>query len=112
MPYGGSQWNYGMNQRLGMTLSEVREQRDVIRGAPSRHGARNVRIFGSNARGTSRSDSDVDLLVDLDPGHTRMDLGGLLMDMRSVMGARVDVAIDRMLRPEIRLQVLKDAIPL
>jgi predicted nucleotidyltransferase len=95
-----------------MTLSEIRAQRAVILGIASRHGARNVRLFGSTARGTSSSDSDVDLLVDLEPGRTLLDLGGLLMDMQGVIGTRVDVAIDRMLRPEVRLQVLSEAIPL
>lgn len=87
-----------------MTIGEIRAQREVILGVASRHGARNVRLFGSTARGTSGSNSDVDLLVDLEPGRTLLDLGGLLMEMQSVIGARVDVANDRMLRPEIRDQ--------
>ena len=95
-----------------MTLSEIRAQREVIIGIASRHGARNVRLFGSTARGTSGSDSDIDLLVDLEPGRTLLDLGGLLVEMQNVIGTRIDVAMARMLRPEIRSQVLSEAIPL
>ncbi len=95
-----------------MTLDQIRARREVILGIASRHGARNVRLFGSIARGTSRSDSDVDLLVDLEPGRTLLDLGGLLMEVQGALDARVDVAIDRMLRPEFRVQVLSEAIPL
>jgi predicted nucleotidyltransferase len=93
-----------------MTLNELRAQRDVILTIASRHGASNVRLFGSTARGTSSAHSDVDLLVDLEPGRTLLDLGGLLMEVQSAIGARVDVALDRMLRPDVRLQVLREAI--
>jgi len=64
-----------------MTLTEVRAAREAIPLVASRHGAYNVRVFGSTARGTERTDSDVDLLVDLEPGRTLMDLGRLSMEM-------------------------------
>ena len=69
-------------------------------------------MFGSAARGTAVESSDVDLLVDLDPDRTLLDLGGLLMDVQSAMGVRVDVAMERMLRPEVRARALAEAIPL
>jgi predicted nucleotidyltransferase len=95
-----------------MTLAELRAQREVILGIAARHGARNIRVFGSTVRGTSEGSSDVDLLVDLEPGRTLLDLGGLLMDVQSAMNVRVDVATERMLRPEIRVQALSEAVPL
>ena len=95
-----------------MTLAEIRMHRELILGIASRHGARNLRVFGSTARGTSNAASDVDLLVDLEPGRTLLDLGGLLMDLQSAISAHVDVATERMLRPEARVQVLKEALPL
>ncbi len=95
-----------------MTLSEIRAQREAILRVASRHGAHNVRLFGSTARGTARTDSDIDLLVDLEPGRTLLDLGGMSIEMQGVIGARVDVAIDRILRPEVRVQILSEAIPL
>jgi len=99
-------------QYSDMTLNEVRAHRDIILGIASRHGARNIRVFGSTARGTATRSSDVDLLVDLEPGRTLLDLGGLLMDVQSATGLRVDVAMERMLRPDARAQALEEAVPL
>lgn len=95
-----------------MTLSEVQAQRDVILKIATRHGASNVRLFGSIARGTAVANSYLDLLVDLEPGRTLLDLGGLLMEMQEAIGMHVDVAMDRMLRQDLREQVLDEAIPL
>ena len=58
----------------------VDEKKKEIREIAAKHGARNVRVFGSVARGDARPDSDVDFLVDMEPGRTLLDLGGLLMD--------------------------------
>jgi uncharacterized protein len=80
-----------------MTLSEIHAQREVLLGIASRHGARNLRLFGSAVRGIAGRDSDIDLLVDLEFGRTLLDLGGLLMEIQGVVGARVDVAPERML---------------
>ena len=96
-----------------MTLDFLRRNyRAELLAAAARHGARNVRVFGSVARGEPVEGSDLDLLVDLEPGRTLMDLGGLLMDLQSGLHIRVDLATERMLRPEIRQRVLADAVPL
>ena len=96
-----------------MTLDVLRRNyRAEVLAAAARHGAQNVRVFGSVARGEPVEGSDLDLLVDLDPGRTLMDLGGLLMDLNRQLDVRVDVATERMLRPEIRERVLADAVPL
>lgn len=96
-----------------MTLEELRRtKRDQILRIAARHGARNVRIFGSAARGEASRESDIDLLVDLDPDRTLMDLGGLLMDLQELVQARVDVATEGMLRPKVRQRALADAVPL
>ena len=87
-------------------------RRDQILQVAARHGARNVRVFGSTARGETSFESDVDFLVDLDPGRTLMDLGGLLMDLQELLEARVDVATEGMLRPKVRERVLADTVPL
>jgi uncharacterized protein len=89
-----------------------RLERDKILEVAARHGARNVRVFGSVARGEADERSDLDLLVDLDRGRSLMDLGGLLMDLQETLGVRVDISTERMLRPEIRKRVLSEAIPL
>jgi hypothetical protein len=94
---------------LGALLKEKRE--DILRIA-AKHGARNVRVFGSVVRGESRPDSDVDFLVDMEPGRTLLDMGGLLMDLRDALGQEVDVVTERGLKTRIRERVLKEAMPL
>jgi len=90
-------------------LYEKRE--DILRIA-SKRGAYNVRVFGSVARGEADSKSDIDLLVDLEPGRSLFDLGGLLMDLQDLLGQNVDVVTERGLRERIRERVLKEAVPL
>ncbi len=68
----------------------------------------NIRVFGSVARGEADSKSDIDLLVDLEPGRSLFDLGGLLMDLQDLLGHKVDVVTERGLRE----RVMKEAIPL
>jgi predicted nucleotidyltransferase len=69
-----------------------------------------VRIFGSLARGEAREDSDIDILVDLEPGRSLFDLGGLLMDLQKLLAQKVDVVTEKGLRPRIRDRVLKENI--
>jgi hypothetical protein len=94
---------------LGALLKEKRE--DILRIA-AKHGARNVRVFGSVVRGEARPDSDVDFLVDMEPGRSLLDMGGLLMDLRDALGQEVDVVTERGLKTRIRERVLKEAMPL
>lgn len=96
-----------------MNLDELlRSNRDEILRLASRHGARNVRVFGSVARGEADERSDVDLLVDLEPGRSLLDLGGLLMDLRDLLRRNVDVVTERGLKARIRSRVLQEAVPL
>jgi len=96
-----------------MSLNELLQEKreDILRIATWR-GASNVRIFGSVARGEADSASDIDLLVDLEPGRSLFDLGGLLMDLQDLLGHKVDVVTERGLRERIRERVLKEAVPL
>ncbi len=64
------------------------------------------------ARGEADQRSDVDLLVDMDPGRSLLDLGGLLMDLRELLGCSVDVVTEKGLRRRIRERVLKEAVPI
>ena len=96
-----------------MTPSELlHEKREDILRIASRRGAYNVRVFGSVARGEADAKSDIDLLVDLEPGRSLFDLGVLLMDLQNLLGHEVDVVTERGLRERIRERVLKEAIPL
>ena len=91
-------------------LLKVKRQ-DIIKAA-QRHGAHNIRVFGSAARGDEHPDSDVDFLVDMEPGRSLLDMGGLLMELRELLGRDVDVVTERGLKPRIRDRVLKEAVPL
>jgi len=82
---------------------------DILRIA-TRYGAYNVRVFGSVARGDADAGSDVDLLVDLEPGRSLLDLGGLLMELQDLLMCDVDVITEKGLRPRIRQYVLDEAV--
>jgi predicted nucleotidyltransferase len=90
----------------------LKDQREDILRIAAQHGAHNVRVFGSVARGEARPDSDVDLLVELEAGRSLLDLGGLLMDLQTLLGRDVDVVTDKGLRDRIRARVLHEAKPL
>ena len=97
-------------------MSEVQrlltEKHDAILRIAARPRAKNIRVFGSVARGDSDAASDVDVLVDMEPGRSLLDMGGLLMDLQNLLGCSVDVVTERGLRPRIRDRVLKEAVPL
>ncbi|HEX6755183.1 MAG TPA: nucleotidyltransferase family protein [Mycobacteriales bacterium] len=95
-----------------MTVEQLRRRRtDVLRVAAAR-GASNVRVFGSVARGDAGPDSDVDLLVDLEPGRSLLDLGGLLMDLQGLLGTEVDVVTPAGLKPRNAERILAESVPL
>ncbi len=89
----------------------LKEKRQEIIQLAARHGATNVRVFGSVARGEADASSDLDVLVDLEPGRSLLDLGGLLMDLQQLLGREVDVVTAKGLRARIRERVLKEAVP-
>ncbi|MFO7592171.1 MAG: nucleotidyltransferase family protein [Acidimicrobiia bacterium] len=94
------------------TLRDVRARRDTILDVAARRGAHNVRVFGSVAADRAAVESDLDFLVDLEPGRSFFDLGGLLMDLQSLLGVEVDVVTADSLRPAVRAVVLAEAVPL
>ncbi len=96
-----------------MTLQDIRSaRRDEILKLAAKRGARNVRVFGSVARGDSDERSDVDFLVEMEPGRTLFDLSGLLLDLEAVLHTPVDVVTEKGLRPRVRERVLAEAVPL
>jgi uncharacterized protein len=90
----------------------LRQKRDDILRLAATYGARNVRIFGSVVRGEAGANSDIDFLVDMEPGRTLFDLGGLLFELQELLGVEVDVVPEDGLRENIRSQILKEAAPL
>jgi predicted nucleotidyltransferase len=96
-----------------MGISEILAgKRDEVLRIADRHGARNVRVFGSVAEGRADENSDVDFLVDLEPNRSLFDLGGLLMDLQDLLGRQVDVVTEQSLHWYIRDRILREAKPL
>jgi predicted nucleotidyltransferase len=90
----------------------LQEKRDEILRLASLHGAHNVRVFGSVARGQAHPGSDVDILVELEPGRSLLDLSGLLLDLQQLLGCKVDVVTEKSLHWYIRDRVVQEAVPL
>jgi predicted nucleotidyltransferase len=95
-----------------MNAAILQRYRTDILALALRHGAGNVRVFGSLARGDETEDSDLDLLVTLGEGRSLLDLVGLKQDVEDLVHRPVDVVTDRALSPHIRERVLSEAIPL
>ena len=93
-------------------MSLVRKNRDRIVSIATRHGARKVRVFGSALRGDARVDSDIDLLVDLEPGRSLLDHVGLWQDLEELLGRRVDVVVEGGISPHLERHILTEARPL
>lgn len=89
---------------------DIALRRREIVAAAAEHGARDVRIFGSVARGEDRADSDIDLVVTLDAGRTLLDLAELELRLEQLLGRKVDVITERSIRPPVRAEVLRDAV--
>ena len=90
----------------------LRIKRSDILALARRHGAYNVRIFGSAARGEAGPESDIALLVDVGPNHSAWFPAGLLADLEDLLGRRVDVVTEKGLHWYIRERVIREALPL
>ncbi|MDY7104725.1 MAG: nucleotidyltransferase family protein [Actinomycetota bacterium] len=102
----------GASPTASLTLAGLRQAREEIAGVASRRGASNIRVFGSVARDEATASSDVDLLVELEPGRSLVDLGGLVMDLAELLGVDVDVITEGGLTPRMRARVLAEAVRL
>jgi uncharacterized protein len=106
--------NPGVSTRsqLGPQAGKLRRQRRRLLDAAEKHGVGHLRAFGSLARGEATAESDVDLLVDLKPGHTLLDLAAFRRAAAEILDLPVDVATTDMLKDRIRDEVLGEALPL
>ena len=96
----------GINEIIG-------DKRDAMLKIAEKHGAFNLRVFGSVARGEAGPESDIDILFDHDPARrTQFFPGGLLVDLEELLGRRVDVATLHSLHPIIREHALNEAVPI
>ena len=95
-----------------MHIDELKEKRDQILDIAERNGARSIRVFGSIARGEAGSDSDVDFLVELEPGKTLFDIIAMKQDLEDLLLCKVDVVTRKAVSPYIRGKIDADAIAL
>ncbi len=98
-------------RELPMTLTRLREKRERILSLAAARGARDIRVFGSVARGEARLGSDVDFLVEMEPGRNVLDLSELMVDLEEELGRRVDVIEIRAESP-IAARIRREAVPL
>jgi len=90
----------------------LREKREQILAVAARHGAFNLRLFGSVARGEADDKSDIDLLVTFEDGRSLFDHASLIIELEELLARKVDVVSDKGLRPRVRENVMRDAMPL
>ncbi len=94
-----------------MGIDELKEKREEILRVAAKHGAFNVRVFGSVARGEAGPESDVDFLVQLEAGTTLLNQAALARELEQLLGRKVQVVSERGLRRRIRDRVLREAVP-
>lgn len=95
------------------SLATLRARREDILALAARYHARNVRVFGSVARGEATPDSDIDLLVEFGEKASLFDLSGLWLDLEALLDHKVDVISDHAgMRPRFRQRVMRDVVPL
>lgn len=95
-----------------VTMTNILSLRESILAIADRHGAADIRIFGSVSRGSATPESDIDLLVKMAPDRSLIDRIALQHDLENLLHSSVDVVNERALRPEIREAVLAEAIAL
>jgi hypothetical protein len=95
-----------------MTLETLlKEKRNEILRVAARHGAHNVRVFGSVARGEADEQSDIDLLVEFEPDRSLLDHAALWLELQDLLGCKVDVVSEGGVKARIRERVLREALP-
>lgn len=95
-----------------ITKDDILKRREEIIAVAKQHGASDVRIFGSVARGDATEASDLDLIVRFEPGRTLLDHGGLLMDLRDLLRIKVDVIDEGALSGRFEQIARREAVPL
>lgn len=93
-------------------MQQLRLRRAEILSLGTRYGLRNIRVFGSVARGEDNAQSDIDLLVEVEPGRSLLDVIGFEQELSDLLGRRVEVLTDRGLSPHIEKHILTEAAPL
>jgi predicted nucleotidyltransferase len=92
--------------------AQILSRREEILRIARENGATRVRVFGSFARGTARPDSDLDLLIDLEPGRHLLHLVAIKQDIEDLLGREVHVVTEAAIIPPLREAIMRDATPL
>jgi predicted nucleotidyltransferase len=90
----------------------VQHRREEIRRIAAKHGAYNVRVFGSVVRGEAKSESDVDFLIEKGPATSSWFPAGLILELEELLGRRVEIVTEKALLPYLRDRVLREAVAL
>jgi uncharacterized protein len=107
-----TQYNASPKEHSASLKQLLRQKRDDIKHIAARHGAYNIRVFGSVARGDARPESDIDFLIDAGPITSSWFPAGLILDLEDLLGRRVEVVTEKALNPDLCDHVLREAIPL
>jgi predicted nucleotidyltransferase len=98
--------------KMSITLDDLRKEREQIKKVAQKHGASNIRVFGSISRGEERPESDIDLLVDFEADRSLFDLVRLKLELEELLGHEVDLVTEKAMHRLIASRVIKEAIPL
>ena len=101
----------GQNEGMRPSLA-LASQREHILALAAARGASKVRVFGSVASGMDHEGSDLDLLVDVPPGTSLLQIVGLKLDIEDALGFKVDLCTERELHPDLKPRILAQARPL
>jgi predicted nucleotidyltransferase len=93
-------------------IDEVRRQRQAILRLAKEYGIREVRIFGSVARGEAATGSDLDVLVEFEPGRSLLDQVGFEQDLRALLSCEIDLVAKGGISPYLEERILREAVPL
>ena len=96
-----------------MEVAELlKQKREEILRLAAKHGGKNVRVFGSAARGEAGQENDIDFLVEMEPGRSLLDRAALWLDLKELLGRKVDVVNESSIYWLLRRRILKEARPL
>jgi hypothetical protein len=102
-----------LQEKADMNISQLLQQkRQQVLEIAAGHGARNVRLFGSVARGETTETSDLDLLIEMEPGRSLLDIVAIKQDLEELLGCKVDVVTEAAISPYLRDKVLHEAVRL
>jgi uncharacterized protein len=93
-------------------IQYLEEKREEILRIASRYGAKNIRLFGSTAKGEAGPTSDIDFLIDLEPGRSLLDIVAIKQELEDLLGVQVDVVTEAAISPFIRDEVVEQAVNL